>query len=226
MENNSSNWRKQDYFWLIGILIGIIVFICAIRLSDNTDIVNIISFIASGVSIALAFIAIWWGQVNNSETNKIYVKINEKLDRVKGETDIINQTMEKMRCDLSQALERRIDELPNVTEEAKEEMKSMVNDSFESIEKGSKFRERINYSELEVTFEPIPRNIRRRFDSRLFTILESYGDDIYGLKRFENGFKIMLCSTMDDEKFSSMNEEIMDLIKMHELKNYQINHMT
>lgn len=126
MDNNSSNWRRQDYFWLIGILVSIIVLICAIRLGDNADIVNIISFIASGMSIALAFIAIWWGQVNNSEGNKIYDKINEKLDSVKVETTNLSTLMTTLQKDFSKILNEKIDS-SDMSEDKKEEMKAEIN---------------------------------------------------------------------------------------------------
>lgn len=89
-DNEKFKWRKWDYYWLIGILIFIIVLIFSIRLSDNRDISNIISLIASFVSIALALISIWWSQVNNSDANKVYDKIIGKLDIVVNETSEIN----------------------------------------------------------------------------------------------------------------------------------------
>lgn len=84
-------WRKQDYFWLIGILIFVIILIATIRLKDNSEITNMISLIASGVSIALAIVAIWWGQVNNDGANRVYQSIENKLNRVSKKTeDIVN----------------------------------------------------------------------------------------------------------------------------------------
>lgn len=89
--NEKFKWRKWDYYWLIGILIFIIILVCSIRLSDNRDISNIISLISSIVSIVLALISIWWSQVNNSDANRVYDKIIEKLDIVVNETAEINK---------------------------------------------------------------------------------------------------------------------------------------
>ena len=92
-EKERFEWRKWDYFWLIGILIVLLYMACSMRLKDNSEIINIISLIASGMSIALAVISIWWGQVNNSSTNEVYGKINEKLNSVQKTTEQLSNNM-------------------------------------------------------------------------------------------------------------------------------------
>lgn len=98
-------WRKQDYFWLIALIIVLWYMTVTVRLSDNSDVVNVISLIASGVSVALAIIAIWWGQVNNSETNKIYDKMNDKIDTVHYETGAITCKLEAILDEMNKAID-------------------------------------------------------------------------------------------------------------------------
>lgn len=90
-------WRKQDYFWLISFILVLSYLMATVRLSDNADVVNIISLIASAVSIALAIVAIYWGQVNNSEANKIYDKMNDKLEQVINVTTVINNSVDEVK---------------------------------------------------------------------------------------------------------------------------------
>jgi hypothetical protein len=94
-------------------------------LSDNADIVNIISLIASGVSIALAIIAIWWGQVNNSQTSKIYDKIYDKIDGVKDDTVGLHTKIVTMQKELIQAFHESIDSA-EIPIEKKEEIKETI----------------------------------------------------------------------------------------------------
>lgn len=118
-------WRKQDYFWLIAIILILWYITATVRLGDNSDVVNIISLIASGVSVALAVIAIWWGQVNNNEVSKTYEKIIQTLDSVKNETGEANQKLDEIRKNTY----RGIDSIANISEEDKNNIKNIIDDS-------------------------------------------------------------------------------------------------
>jgi len=76
----------RDLYWIIAILVGIIILICSIRLSNNINLINIFSFMASGISIALAFVAIGMSikqestsSIINSETRNMLSSMNEKI---------------------------------------------------------------------------------------------------------------------------------------------------
>lgn len=75
-------WRNQDWYWLTGILIIIIIFILAFRLSDNVTFMNVFSFMASGVSIALAFVAMYTSFKQNSDNQTLTTQMNETLARM------------------------------------------------------------------------------------------------------------------------------------------------
>jgi len=81
-----TKFTNRDFHWLTGILIGIVILVCSIRLSDNSNVVNIFSFMGSGISIALAFVAIGMSikqelssNLVNSDTRKTLISLNEKI---------------------------------------------------------------------------------------------------------------------------------------------------
>jgi hypothetical protein len=84
-------WDERDYKWLIFILLGIIGLILTWRLNDNASVVNIISMIASGSSIALAVMAMIQSTIYNDRSNDTYVAITEKLSKLEHNTDDIKK---------------------------------------------------------------------------------------------------------------------------------------
>lgn len=101
-----------------------------------------------------------------------------------------------------------------------EEVEGQCNDSKE--QKIVEFRDRINFTELVVNFIPVERNIHKKFNKKLLALLEHYADYIMGVKGYENGFKIILYSEMNNEEFSLMYDKIDVLLKEFD---FQVNHI-
>ncbi|WP_088227775.1 hypothetical protein [Desulfosporosinus sp. FKB] len=90
-------WRTRDWKWLIGILVGIIVLILAGWIMKIPDVGTYLSILGTGVSIALALIAIYisLSQNNNSEilnvnTTNLLARIDEKVGNVNEKVTSIN----------------------------------------------------------------------------------------------------------------------------------------
>jgi hypothetical protein len=82
---------KRDLFWIIGILIGIIILICSIKLSNNRDIINIFSFVSSGVSIALALAAIGYAVYQSGQAERQNSATIDALGQIKAEIIRVTQ---------------------------------------------------------------------------------------------------------------------------------------
>lgn len=98
---NNNKFDTKDYEWIIRILFGIIallvliiIAILSIRLSKDTNLVNVISIGAGLVSIALAFVAIEIAlrqdknaTLTNIQTQDILNSINAKISSVENKVD-------------------------------------------------------------------------------------------------------------------------------------------
>lgn len=92
---------NRDLLWIIGILVGLLILVISIRLSDDKDIINIFSLMSSGVSIALALIAIAISIKQDYGSEIINQKTIQMLDTIDGKVNkldymISNIDMEKI----------------------------------------------------------------------------------------------------------------------------------
>lgn len=111
-------WRNRDWFWVTGIMIAVIIFILAFRLSDNLTFMSVFSFLASGVSIALAFVAMYTSFKQNSDNQTLTTQMSETLARMD----------EKMN-----SMGQRVSEFGSV-EEVKKILEARLNIATESFE--------------------------------------------------------------------------------------------
>ncbi|MBU3143996.1 hypothetical protein [Clostridium sp. CF012] len=86
MDKDKLKLTNRDLYWIIAILTGIVILVCAVRFSNKIDLINIFTFMASGISIALAFVAIGMSikqestsNILNSETRNMLSAMNEKI---------------------------------------------------------------------------------------------------------------------------------------------------
>lgn len=88
------NWTNRDWFWLLGVLIGIIVLLVATIFARSKNIEVNFGIISSAVSIALALLAIFiaWkqdsdNQIVTRETSNLLTKITSKIDNMDSKLD-------------------------------------------------------------------------------------------------------------------------------------------
>lgn len=132
------NWTNRDWLWTTGILIGIIITSFAFFLSENNRVVEIFSFLASGVSIALAFVAIYVSSNQNKESQSLSQNMSETLARMDEKVRSINEKVDKFDFKpLLQDTERKITEIISATgndsEDVIGEVKGMVSKEFEKL---------------------------------------------------------------------------------------------
>lgn len=112
---------NRDFYWIIGILIGIVILVCSIRLSHNANIINIFSFMANGISIALAFLAIGMSirqelssNLLNSETRGILISINERIIALDSKVSTIPpENISELTSSSFKKLEDKVNEIIN-----------------------------------------------------------------------------------------------------------------
>lgn len=156
-------WNERDYKWLIFILILIIGIILTWRLNDNDSVVNIISMIASGASIALAVIAIMQSIAYNESANSTYNAITEKLINLEHNTDDIKQ---KIMADVNTVIENS-----TISEDEKVDLKDNINSVVSSMEEYKK----MSYKKL--LSQELGRKIKNIYDFDEIMLKNSlYGD--------------------------------------------------
>ncbi|MFJ8071616.1 hypothetical protein ACIQZD_22125 [Peribacillus sp. NPDC096447] len=111
-------WGKQDWFWLTGILIIINISVFAFRLSDNQTFMEIFSFMVNGISIALAFVAMYTSFKQNSDNQTLTTQMSETLARMDEKINSMGQ---------------KVSEFSSV-EEVKKMLDARLNIAAESIE--------------------------------------------------------------------------------------------
>lgn len=143
-------WRNRDWFWLTGIMIAIIIFILAFRLSDNSTFMNVFAFLASGVSIALAFVAMYTSFKQNSDNQTLTTQMSETLARMD----------EKMN-----SMGQRVSEFGSV-EEIKKIIEARLNIATESFEETlSEEDENITKAEVMEMWNNEMANFTKVFDA-------------------------------------------------------------
>ncbi|KDR95984.1 hypothetical protein SAMN02745945_01744 [Peptoclostridium litorale DSM 5388] len=89
-------WSNRDWFWLCGVLILGWIVSLSIKLADNGEIINLISLVGSGVSIALAVVAIIYA-FNQSTQSNIQNKSFETMIRgIENELIRVNSTKHEL----------------------------------------------------------------------------------------------------------------------------------
>lgn len=98
LNDDENKWRQRDWKWLVGIVLGIvgililvIIWVLSYRLSDNKDIVNIISIGAGLVSIVLGIVAIIISSIQNNSTQKINMHIEKAIGIMGVKIDNVNE---------------------------------------------------------------------------------------------------------------------------------------
>lgn len=161
-------WDERDYKWLIFILLGIIGLILTWRLNDNASVVNIISMIASGSSIALAVMAMIQSTIYNDRSNDTYMAITEKLSKLEHNTDDIKKSiMDKVNT--------VIEKNDNIDEETKEELQFSIN---KVISTSEEVKRRIQYSQKIIN--RFIKRFRRMYNVELVEIK----DNKYGVQGY------------------------------------------
>ncbi|WP_336866375.1 hypothetical protein [Peribacillus frigoritolerans] len=111
-------WTERDWFWLVGILIIINISVFAFRLSDNQTFMDIFSFMVNGISIALAFVAMYTSFKQNSDNQTLTTQMSETLARMDEKINSMGQ---------------KVSEFSSV-EEVKKMLEARLNIAAESIE--------------------------------------------------------------------------------------------
>ncbi len=108
----ANNWTNRDWYWLLGVLIGIIILLIASIFAKNLKVEMNFSIISSAVSIALALVAIFIA-LNQSRDNEelsstlktTMAIMNEKLNSVDEKVNKIDPDV------LSRVLQQKIDDV-------------------------------------------------------------------------------------------------------------------
>ncbi len=95
---NEKRWSNKDI--LIGILIGfiiilafIIIWVISFKLSDNRDMVNIISIGAGLVSIVLGVVAIIVSTIQSNSSRDLNGRMNETIERMDEKINLVQTQM-------------------------------------------------------------------------------------------------------------------------------------
>lgn len=125
---------KRDLGWIIFILILAIITILAIRLSDNKSVLDVFSFMANGISISLAIVAIVYAfyqsvqaQMQNQDTINILNNIDTRINNVIDSIEKQIKSNENINNDIND-LSGRIENLATgtVIPSDKEEIKKLI----------------------------------------------------------------------------------------------------
>jgi hypothetical protein len=143
------NWTNRDWFWITGILITIIITCFAFFLSENDRVVEIFSFLASGVSIALAFVAIYVSSNQNKESQSLSQSMSDTLARMSERVNSVNEKVDKIDpMSVSRILEGGFKDLKqdlkeNIPEVGKVSQEELIN----------KFQEKIDLLQSEMNYQ-------------------------------------------------------------------------
>lgn len=99
-----AEWTNRDWKWLIGLLIGIIsiliiiiIGIIAVRLSDNIEIVNVISIGAGLVSMVLGIVAIIYAFIQSRESGEQNRQLNVNLNKIDNRIYTLDEIIKDMK---------------------------------------------------------------------------------------------------------------------------------
>lgn len=109
------SWTNRDWKWFTSILVGIILLSFSILLSDANQLIQIFSFLSSGVSIALAFVAIYVSSNQNRESQSLFLSMNETLARLDEKIQSVNDKVDKI--DVTPLIQNAKDEISEILSE-------------------------------------------------------------------------------------------------------------
>lgn len=90
------NWTNRDWVWLTCVLVALILLSLSIVLSKAEQLIQIFSFLSSGVSIALAFVAIYVSSNQNRDSQSLSQNMSETLARLDEKIHSINEKVDKI----------------------------------------------------------------------------------------------------------------------------------
>lgn len=112
MDEEQKKWSTKDFRWLIGILFGIIsililIIIAAIsyNLSDDIQVINIISISAGLVSIILGILAILISFIQNNSSKSLYDRMNWTIERMDEKLNKVDSTVGNFNIDIKEITE-------------------------------------------------------------------------------------------------------------------------
>ena len=193
------NWTNRDWYWLLGVLIGIIILLVASIFSKSVGVEVNFSIISSAVSIALALVAIFFAwkqdsdnQVVTRETSNLLTKITTKIESMDNKIDkldpqavtapaesqLINEIEKKLKEKASENNPDLIKEINQIVSEKFDE----INDNLSSYY--NKKQPELNYAILidisnnknEDVINKMVREILRK--NKLFSIAHEVHDDV------------------------------------------------
>ncbi|MFJ7665587.1 hypothetical protein ACIQXI_00680 [Lysinibacillus sp. NPDC097195] len=90
------NWTNRDWFWLLGVLIGIIVLLIATIFAKNENIEVNFGIISSAVSIALALVAIFFAWKQDSDNQAVTRHTTNLLSSIRAKVDGMDTKIDKL----------------------------------------------------------------------------------------------------------------------------------
>lgn len=115
MENKK--WTNRDWFWLVGILVGIMIFMVAGFYNSERVEMNF-SIISSAVSIALALIAIFIALKQDSDNQVVNLRVSDRLLEISGNLKNVNDKVNKIDIHtLNVAKEETVEDFSKETKE-------------------------------------------------------------------------------------------------------------
>lgn len=230
-------WRTQDWLWLL----SLVVFVSIAINTNNKEIMNLISYTSTFVSIALAFIAIYISVREATKTDKIkdetlstLVEIRERISQV--DTKVSSFDIASITKSINDGIDRVFN---NLTEKAPEENKveeesgspddEIINEKVKDklMELSEELKEELKSSIIVENSNDYPFSVSQRVQRKL---LEDTLINVYRSlnKKSENGkFSFLMInqemlSSLNADKFGGqrkLNRMIEDKINEHILRN-------
>lgn len=91
----SKRWSNRDWFWLVGILLVIIIFLVA-KVFDYVNIEANFSIISSAVSIALALVAIFIALKQDSDNQQVNSRVSYLLNEISANVRNVDAKVDKI----------------------------------------------------------------------------------------------------------------------------------
>ncbi|QDQ01165.1 hypothetical protein FOH38_12270 [Lysinibacillus fusiformis] len=95
-KEKENNWTNRDWFWLLGILIGIIILLIASIFAKSLKIETNFSIISSAVSIALALVAIFFALKQDSDNQRVNDNVSRILNNIVSEMGVVKHQVNKI----------------------------------------------------------------------------------------------------------------------------------
>lgn len=127
----NQKWTNRDWFWLVGILIGIMIIMIASFFNNESVEINF-SIISSAVSIALALVAIFIALKQDSDNQKVNFSVSNLLNEIainlRNVDEKVNKMDSKVFKDIAAETIKEYTEENNGKESfTKDEVKEMLN---------------------------------------------------------------------------------------------------